>query len=591
MTFVVAKPWADRRELGEDFNDLLRERGLDAIDERLCIALEPGGRSRKLAPMGDVEQRVRETIAAERDRVLATPYDKGAPRPVLAVKAGTSTRKTDAAIRAAIAVCRIGPVFIGVPRLELADEIAERVRSVAVEPNRSVDVGVYRGADQHDPQRPGHLMCDNVEDRREAETRGLDATKTVCVTCPLRDGCGRLRQKGEGHDIWIGTVNLLYGNKPAEMGKVAWLIADENSINAALIGAGEIGSDDGPVLLAFDAWRGVTQIAGDAKASERLAESRLHALALLQGAPDGPLTRRALSLAGVTADTAHQAHGLEYAGLAEAEVDQDMCHADAMEAVRAVDNRGVKQRAMFWREVERLARDDDGAVSGRIELVTLADGEGRAVRMKGMRPIGRGWNAPLLVIDATMQEVQFRTQNAGARFEDIGMADAPHRQIRQVIDSTYSLAMLDADAPSLSPKERHRRGNHLRRLHAWLSSEAAKSRAFGEKVLIVAQKRIEAQLRAIGEIAGVSWGHHGAMTGVDVHRDAGHIIVIGRTMPKPEAVEAMAEAATGKVVRRLPVGSWYPLVDGWREMSDGSLVACETVRHPDPLAESFRWRA
>ena len=127
---------------------MLRERGLDAIDERLCIALEPGGRSRKLAPMGDVEQRVRETIAAERDRVLATPYDKGAPRPVLAVKAGASTRKTDAAIRAAIAVCRIGPVFIGVPRLELADEITERVRSVAVEPNRSVDVGVYRGADR-----------------------------------------------------------------------------------------------------------------------------------------------------------------------------------------------------------------------------------------------------------------------------------------------------------------------------------------------------------------------------------------------------------------------------------------------------------
>ena len=48
-------------------------------------------------------------------------------------------------------------------------------------------------------------MCDNVEDRREAETRGLDATKTVCVTCPLRDGCGRLRQKGEGHDVWIST--------------------------------------------------------------------------------------------------------------------------------------------------------------------------------------------------------------------------------------------------------------------------------------------------------------------------------------------------------------------------------------------------
>jgi len=69
------------------------------------------------------------------------------------------------------------------------------------------------------------------------------------------------------------------------------------------------------------------------------------------------------------------------------------------------------------------------------------------------------------------------------------------------------------------------------------------------------------------------------------------VIVIGRTLPPPSAVECQAEALTGRPVARLPRGSWYPLVDATREIADGSLVAAETVRHPDAIAEAFRWRA
>ena len=37
-----------------------------------------------------------------------------------------------------------------------------------------------------------------------------------------------------------------------------------------------------------------------------------------------------------------------------------------------IDDAVSRCDGLFWRKVERLARDDAGAVSGRIELVTLA---------------------------------------------------------------------------------------------------------------------------------------------------------------------------------------------------------------------------
>jgi putative DNA primase/helicase len=81
------------------------------------------------------------------------------------------------------------------------------------------------------------------------------------------------------------------------------------------------------------------------------------------------------------------------------------------------------------------------------------------------------------------------------------------------------------------------------------------------------------------------------VTGRDDWRDVRAVVVVGRSLPPPSAVEAQAEALTGAPVARLPRGAWYPFVDATRELADGSLVAAEAVRHPDPVAEAFRWRA
>ena len=111
------------------------------------------------------------------------------------------------------------------------------------------------------------------------------------------------------------------------------------------------------------------------------------------------------------------------------------------------------------------------------------------------------------------------------------------------------------------------------------------------RVLVVAQ-RIEAKLRALGELPGDTvWTHHGAVTGRDDWRDVRAVIVVGRSMPPPAAMESQAEALTGLPIERLPHGAWYPLVDAARLLVDGSQLSAEAVRHPDPTAEAFRWRA
>jgi len=74
-----------------------------------------------------------------------------------------------------------------------------------------------------------------------------------------------------------------------------------------------------------------------------------------------------------------------------------------------------------------------------------------------------------------------------------------------VIDRSYALSMLDADAPFIS--ERERLAHPQPAASACVSRARGRDlRATGETLLIVAQKRIVAQLRAMGELAGdVVW--------------------------------------------------------------------------------------
>jgi putative DNA primase/helicase len=592
---VVAKPWVVRREDGSDFNDLLREHGTGAVEERVLFALAPGEyRARRPVPVSIARERLRQRIAAEADAVIS-----GNDATETAIGMGAGGGKSEVAIREATRVVRafrargdLRTVAIATPRHDLNDKHAERANAAAPD----ITVAVYRGADADDPDAPGQKMCRNRDDRRAAEIRRLDATQVICPVCPHREGCALLAQAGRRADIWFVPHNLLFLPKPRTLGEVAWLIVDENPIRAALIGVGDPlapDDEDRPLLLTLDTLRRGDRIKGDPTDTERLAAARLQGVAAADGSPDARLMRAALIDAGLTTDAAEQAIGLEYATRIVPVIDEGMPLPDRMEVLRACDaNADLSRRVMFWREVAALLRSGNEA-SARVEVVTQHGPEGsvRAIRLKGSRTIKAGWQVRTTILDATLQPNLLREIWPEVVVHDVGLLlDAPHRHIVQVVDRAFSLAMLDSDGPRIQDKERRRRKANLHRLHLTIGRQL---RGFAPgRVLVVAQKRIVALLQAIGPLPGnVVWAHHGAVTGRDDWGGVRAVTVVGRSMPPPAAVERQAEALTGKPIARLPRDQWYPLVDAVRDLSEGSQIAAETVRHPDPVAEAFRWRA
>jgi putative DNA primase/helicase len=88
--------------------------------------------------------------------------------------------------------------------------------------------------------------------------------------------------------------------------------------------------------------------------------------------------------------------------------------------------------------------------------------------------------------------------------------------------------------------------------------------------------------------SNIAFAHHNAIAGRDQWRNVRALIVVGRTLPGPDALERMAEARSGSAVALLR--PWYKRADAEREMADGSAMPAEADRHPDPLADAIRWQ-
>ena len=599
VQFLVAKPWSIRREDKSDFNDVLRSHGTGAIEERILRSLEPGYSTRQSVPVAMARFRLRKLVAEEADAVLAGSEDD-----ITAFRMDAGGGKTEIAIREGAHVVRslrargdMHTVVIATPRGDLNHKTAARANTIAPD----VTVAVYHGADADNPEAPGEKMCRNPEARRAAEIRRLDQTKLICPVCPMRNGCAYRAQAARRADIWLVPHHLLFVRKPSPIGDLAWLIIDENPVAAALIGVGDPhapNTEDRTLFLTIDTLRRADRVKGNAVDTERLHAARAQLIGALEASPNARMMRAALIESGLTADTCEQAIGLEYATKILPATHDGMALEDRLAELHEADaNCDLDRRVTLWREAAALLRGKH-ETAACAEIVTLHEAEGmvRAVRSKGRRMIGPGWRVRTTIIDATLQPDLLRQIWPNVVVHDLGALDAPHRHVAQVVDRAFSLAMLDAGDPRIDAKERKRREANLGRLHVTLARLIRKwsyhSVGPSQRILIVAQKRIVGQLQALGPLLGnIEWAHHGAVTGRDDWRDVRAVIVVGRSLPPPSAVEAQAEALTGAPIARLPHGAWYPLIDATRELADGTLVACETVHHPDRIAEAFRWRA
>ena len=583
---VDCTPWHVRRYDSSDLADVILEAGPDAVRDRIKRVLDAGTSAVRRVPLAVGRFRVSKAVQEFTGRAAASPDPF-----VHALRCDTGVGKSHQARRWTADLVRSLRVNgdgrtagIAVPRHDLADGYAAALRRTAPD----LQVAVWRGREQPDPDQPGTPMCGDMEVVKDAQAAYLDVDAYACGPCSLAAECAYQRQKRRCADIWIFPHAMLGHAPPKTLGTLGALVVDENPVNAFLVG------DDPahPMHLTLDALDGPARIKGDPLATDRLRDLRRQAIGLLRKVADGPVGRTPFLAAGLTPEAAREARALEWRTKVEPKLSPGMSRDDRREAMRrALANRDLGRRAMWWSALTALLADDGPDASGWAAL-GVAHGEAGPQRVLDLRqrlPLAKGWQVPTLVMDATMEPELLRHIWPNLELVADVAVETPHVRVRQVTDRTFSLSMLDPDGAT-DPKEARRRANRLRDLHATVAREA---RAFAPgRLLVVAQKRVRTLLEAMGGLPPtVAWAHHGAVAGLDGWGDVRAVVVVGRTMPSPGSMERQAEALTGGAV--LPLPGWYPRVDAAREMADGSLRAAEADRHPHPhpVAEALRQQA
>jgi hypothetical protein len=295
VRLAVAMPWPTRRGDGSDFNDVLRENGLDAVRSRIEAAIlaaselsdppslaDPAGtpspyypaptedRARALAWQ---DREIHNTLAeaarnaaarrdwrthrdlaiaeagavsrAEKARITRTTYRQAAelwgygrsipPAPRALITGSQGTGKTTVAIRAVAAIPYNITVWHTVPSLEKAEEIAadyERDRTDA-----SLPAIVLRGRGAPDPANPGKTMCVRSKAANKLAAADLSVPDLMCPSCPFHGSCSylKLRQRIHGmggRGYFIGSNAYLLTPSPAPTPDI--VIADENLAMGAI---------------------------------------------------------------------------------------------------------------------------------------------------------------------------------------------------------------------------------------------------------------------------------------------------------------------------------------------------------------------
>ena len=494
-------------------------------------------------------------------------------------------------------------IALAVPRHDLGDEQARAFAELEAFSAAGLVARVWRGLEAIDPDHEDFQneqvkiddkarMCRRIDAVREVLGVGLNVQSRVCgalrgfrPTCPWFGACSYQKQRASKADVWIVPHELLFAEKPMTFGKLAALVIDESFWNAGLLTGLE---------LPLDMLDAEVTVAGPPEAGQKLTLYKSRALDALRHLGDGPVTRAGMlngaGNQGLTATEARTARGLERSrriepGLVPGMTDDQVLEKTALAEV----NREVARLDLFWKSLAALLAKDGPEASGWIKLGRNRDGV-RMLRLSGRKPVREGWQVPTLLLDAVLDPELVRFWWPGVEVVADVPVTTPHMSVRQVIDRAYALRAfpsLDPDDAQTRPEEAKARKRTLAAVHARVVAEAR--RHAPGMVLVVAQKKIRHALTAMGNLPGnVALAHHNAVSGRDQWKDARGIVIIGRTQPRPEVVQSLAEAMTG--IALAPLNGWYPRADADREMADGSTMPAEADRHPDPLAERIRWQ-
>jgi hypothetical protein len=495
--------------------------------------------------------------------------DSDKPAPVHAVRVDVAVGKSLAARQGAAATLASmrargddRTVVFAVPTHALGEEAAAEFEALPAARAAGLTADIWRGRSASDPDNPGELMCRDLDRVTDAQDASQPVQTACCkaksppgasvMQCPFFDVCGYQAQRQRSADAWFVAHEMLFTERPTAIGDVAVVVVDEAAWQDGL--EGEQGH---PIALALDSLAVDDIVPGDPLAGQRLRFLRGLTLEALRGGvvADGPVLREDMQAVGMTPQGAAEARALEWRRKVDAGLHPAMTTAERKAAVRAAEgNRTIRRLAMFWRAIEALLCDGGPTASGWAALAwsETKEGQVRVLRLKGRKPVRDGWQAPTLLLDATMNVDLVRPFWPTVELVADVAAETPHQRIRQVVDRSYSKRYLELH-DDLDDDERRRRTRHLRSLNATL---ATIGRAYAPgRTLVVAQKAIKEVLPTVGMLPpSIELAHHNAVAGLDGWRNVvALVVVVGRTAPPPASVAHMAEALTGSA-GRAPVG-------------------------------------
>lgn len=542
----------------------------------------------------------REAVTAAVARFLAEANDyrltadEEALPPVhgLAVSTGVGKTQTTAQAVAEHVIARRGTIrtpkaiLYAVPTHRLGGEIERQFHE------HGVDARVFRGRQAENPNRPGETMCDDLDavnialqlgERVQESCCKKKLTNGVVVKCPHFHTCAYQEQTRHKPDVWIVAHQLIFqGNN--NLGKIEALIIDE--------GFWQAGIRLPTRGLTLDEVKASIQI-GDARDDALLNDVETYRAKLARGlrdqdkdATEGGVRREYLLRAGLTTELCTNAISAEWRLKGGVALWPGMPAEDRRKAAEvATRAKHAQGFVALWHAARDLVGNAEIEVSGHLYLEHREDDDGRVLVVKARSrkdiPVGLR-DVPTLILDATLPAPEILR----AFFPQIDIpapieAAMPHVRVRQITDAPVSMN-------KLRPRDEACAGRNLTAVRRAIIRRFIET---GRKpMLVIAQKAVADRLRGFGLPAGVAVEWFNNVAGLDQYRDVRALMVIGRTVPSPVAVEALAGALTGREANRIPKGNWYvPTVRGIRTR-DGSPSGVECDAHPDGIAEACRWQ-
>ena len=491
-----------------------------------------------------------------------------------AIRSGTGLGKT---LQAIVAITRsaIGRVIYMVPNHYLSAEIEQRFLDL------DVSVKIFRGRMQPDPENPNALMCLKPEEIKEVTNGGLPISKTCCKwhdnQCEHFEGddiCGYQRQKLGDAKVIVTASDMMFHDQPA-LGSPELVVIDESVWKKALRGV----EDKSGFFIPLN----------DLKSSD---DMRFLAEALNQQTKDGPIDR--LHMSNVLDDQElYNAVVVEWKrieqltkkiklrpGMSAAEFKRSCKkHRDDIAALKT-----AYDTVTLLQEIRWMLRRPEIKLSGRM---LLEEREGiRGIRWRGVAPIVKRYKAPTLLLDATLPDVEVLRM----MFPDIEIigdvsADFPECvKVRQYLGSPSSANKLIHNTSKKPERYLVEIRRHI--LRRWIETGR-------HPTLVICQQKVEQWLKDKKLPDGIAVAHFNAISGLDAFKDVRLLIIIGRTIPNPNKVEAIAATLVGAVPKPAEADAngfyWYDRAKRVIRLRDGTGRATYGDQHPDELCESIRW--